>query len=631
MADQGNSRNGGRLWRLHRAAVMAALAWTLAVAASLAWNVYNTWDNARDLATREARTHFNKDQAFRYWASRHGGVYVPTDERTPPNPALAHVPERDVVTPSGLRLTLMNPAYMLRQMMDEYGEQYGVRGRITSLKPFNPRNAPDEWESAALRQFASGTREVFEVAELNGAPHLRLMRAMVTEQSCLKCHASQGYRVGDIRGGVGVSVPLEPYLAMARKGMTVQAASHGAIWLLGMVGIGGVARRIRAHARADQVEQDRVAQLHHRLELVLCAVSDGIIGIDGAGTVRFVNPAAAAMLGYDGGELLDRDLHNTVHMIDDNSRLCAGHECPTLRALREGRPQQRVGELFRRKDGSLMPVEIVCTPVTEAGQPAGAVPMGAVVVFRDVSERLEAERRSSELMEKLAQSNQDLQQFAYTVSHDLQEPLRMVSSYVQLIGRRLGGTLDDDMRDFVAYAVDGANRMSRMIADLVEFSRVESRAGPMAPVEGGRVIGDAVANLSLAIGDAGADVQVEGDLPSLVGDASQLTRLFQNLIGNAVKFRAPERPPMIRIAARMADGMAEFTVADNGIGIPEDCHERIFQIFQRLHARERYDGSGIGLAIVRRIAERHGGRAWVESVPGEGSIFHVALPVAHPA
>lgn len=250
-----------------------------------------------------------------------------------------------------------------------------------------------------------------------------------------------------------------------------------------------------------------------------------------------------------------------------------------------------------------------------------------MVVFRDVSERLAAERRGQDLMDKLAQSNQDLQQFAYTVSHDLQEPLRMISSYVQLLGRRLQPVMDDDCREFIGYAVDGAARMSRMIADLVEYSRVESRGGPMQEVNSRRVIDDALANLSLAVGDAGATVEVVGPLPTVVGDASQLTRLFQNLIGNAVKFRDRERPPRIRVDAKVTDGFAEFRVADNGIGIPADAFERIFQIFQRLHGRDRYDGTGIGLAIVRRTAERHGGRVWVESVPGEGSTFHVTLPL----
>ncbi|HLO74876.1 MAG TPA: ATP-binding protein [Magnetospirillum sp.] len=622
MVTPGMPGNGGRLRRLRRATTMVALAWTLAVGASLSWNIFNAWENVHVLAAREARLHFSKDQAIRYWASRHGGVYVESDQRTPPNPALSHVPERDLTTPSGRRLTLMNPAYMLRQVMTEYSEQFGIRGRITSLDPINPDNAADAWEAAALRRFEAGEREVFEVADKDGEPHLRLMRAMMTEASCLKCHGHQGYRVGDVRGGVGVSVPLEPYFDLARHSVRIQSVSHGAIWLLGLGGISLVGRRFRAHTQAEMAEQARAEKLHRRLDLVLRAVNDGIVGIDRRGRIRLVNPAAAAMLGYETSELLERDLHETLHHARADGRLCSEADCPTQQSMRDGVSHQQVGELFRRKDGSLMPVEMITTPLVEDGQV-----VGGVVVFRDVSDRLAAERSSRELVEKLAQSNQDLQQFAYTVSHDLQEPLRMISSYVQLLGRRLSPAMDDDCREFIGYAVDGAARMSRMIADLVEFSRVESRGGPLEDVDAGRVIADAVANLSLAIEESHAQIQVAGPLPCVVGDASQLVRLFQNLIGNAVKFRSPDRPPCVRIGVREMEGMAEFSVADNGIGIPEEAFERIFQIFQRLHGRGEYDGTGIGLAIVRRTAERHGGRVWVESAPGEGSVFYVTLPL----
>lgn len=609
------SRGNGRLRRLRRAVTLVVLAWCVVVSASLGWNLYNTWNSARDLATREARTHFNKDQAFRYWASRHGGVYVEVDERTPPNPALAHVPERDLTTPSGRHLTLMNPAYMMRQVMNDYGDTYGVRGRITSLKPVNPDNAPDAWETQALRRFEAGEREVFEVADKDGAPYLRLMHAMPTEQSCLKCHGHQGYKVGDVRGGVGVAVPLEPYFSVARANIRAQGMSHGLIWLVGLGAILVAGRRFGALAQEDVADQERLAALSHRLELVLSAVSDGIVGLDQDGLVRFANPAASVILGYGPGELLGQDMHEAVAMPGDAAL-----------PLNLGVDSGRIAQLFRRKDGTAVPVEMAVTAVAESGQS-----VGAVVVFRDVSERLEGETRTRQLMERLAQSNQDLQQFAYIVSHDLQEPLRMVSSYIQLLGRRLGPSLTEECREFIGFAVDGATRMSRMITDLVEFSRVESRGGPMAEADMDHILADAVDNLTVAVKEAGAAVIVAPGLPMVRGDASQLTRLFQNLIGNAVKFRSPERPPEIRVDAVIFDGMAEFRIADNGIGIPADCFDRIFQIFQRLHRRDQYDGTGIGLAVVRRIAERHGGRVWVESREGVGSVFHVTLPLAQGA
>lgn len=198
-----------------------------------------------ELARQEAHANFNKDLAFRVWATGHGGAYVPVSERTQPSPYLAHIPERDLITPSGRRLTLMNPAYMLREMMEDFAELYGVKGKITSLQPFNPDNAPDAWEREALQAFQEGAEEVFEVTQIEGSPFLRLMRPMITAEGCLKCHAHQGYRVGDVRGGVGVSVPLQRYYNVAQGRKQNLSAIMATIWLLGLLVIMLWSRRSR--------------------------------------------------------------------------------------------------------------------------------------------------------------------------------------------------------------------------------------------------------------------------------------------------------------------------------------------------------------------------------------------------
>ncbi|QWR77691.1 Tll0287-like domain-containing protein [Candidatus Magnetomonas plexicatena] len=180
--------------------VLVSVLWTIIVLASLARSIFDVHQDTMNSAKREAVTNFNKDVAFRNWASDRGGVYVSPDNSTPPSPYLTNVPDRDVVTNTGKKLTLMNPAYMLRHAMNEYSAVYGVQGRITSLKYLNPMNKPDEWEIRALRAFESGTKEVFEVSSINGEPHLRLMRPLFTKKSCLKCHGHQGYKEGDVRG-----------------------------------------------------------------------------------------------------------------------------------------------------------------------------------------------------------------------------------------------------------------------------------------------------------------------------------------------------------------------------------------------------------------------------------------------
>lgn len=215
--------------------LLSVMLWTILLGISLFWNIIHQHSHILDLATISARENFNKDQAFRLWGSRHGGVYVPPNKRTPPNPALSHLPDRDITTLKGKKLTLMNPAYMLRQMMNEYDELYGIKAKITGRVLLNPINTPDEWELKALGEFEKGAQEVKEQSEINGLPYLRLMRPMVMKQSCMKCHGHLGFKVGDIRGGVGVAIPLTPYIKNSADSKTAAWIYHAGIWFFGVL------------------------------------------------------------------------------------------------------------------------------------------------------------------------------------------------------------------------------------------------------------------------------------------------------------------------------------------------------------------------------------------------------------
>jgi len=225
--------------------------WTILLSASMYWNYTSQQQKTVDLVTIEAQSHFNKDKAFRFWGASHGGVYVPETEHTPANPRLAHIPERDITTPSGKKLTLMNPAYMIRMMMSDYEALYGVKGKITTFpdKLFYQGNMPDEWELAALRSFQQGEKEAKEIAYINGVPHMRLMQPLYIKEDCLKCHGDQGYKVGDLRGAVGVSVSMQPYLEAEQEVVKTQLFTYLFLWLTGLLVMTILFIRSKAHAQ----------------------------------------------------------------------------------------------------------------------------------------------------------------------------------------------------------------------------------------------------------------------------------------------------------------------------------------------------------------------------------------------
>jgi light-regulated signal transduction histidine kinase (bacteriophytochrome) len=256
---------------------------------------------------------------------------------------------------------------------------------------------------------------------------------------------------------------------------------------------------------------------------------------------------------------------------------------------------------------------------------------GFVSTYLDITERKHAEQALAEqahklqqALEELQRSNAELEQFAYVASHDLQEPLRMVASYCQLLQRRYQAKLDQNANEFIGFAVEGAKRMQSLINDLLLYSRVGTKGKAFAPTPLEPVLAGALANLAIAIDEAKAEI-THDPLPTISGDPTQLLQLFQNLIGNALKFRR-NVPVRIQIGAQREGSDWRISVTDNGIGIDPQYAERIFMIFQRLHTREEYPGTGIGLSVCKKIVERHGGRIWVEPAPESGSVFTFTLP-----
>jgi PAS domain S-box-containing protein len=349
----------------------------------------------------------------------------------------------------------------------------------------------------------------------------------------------------------------------------------------------------------------------NRFRLVFEASSSALLMLDRSQRIVLLNHRAEQLFGYRREDLLGQTVDQ---LLPESAR--AEHLGQVTRFFE--RPHSRAmsarNDLFaRRKDGREVAVEIGLDPIQMQD---GLYTLASLV---DITQRKHDH-------DELRRSNAELEQFAYIASHDLQEPLRMVASYTELLAQRYKGRLDEKADKYIFYAVDGAKRMQRLVADLLAFSRVGSQGKPLIPVAVDAIVARATEALQASIRESGARVEAQG-LPTVLGDEIQLVQLFQNLIANAVKFRSEAAPHIIIRALRKRDRWV-FEVKDNAIGIEMQYAERIFLMFQRLHERGTYEGSGIGLAIVKRIVERHEGTIWVESEPGHGTSFFFTLAAA---
>ena len=379
-----------------------------------------------------------------------------------------------------------------------------------------------------------------------------------------------------------------------------------------VAGASGIGRDITQRKQAEAALRNREA----RFRAVIETAADGIIIIDPQGTIEVFNPASERIFGYRRDEVIGRKIKMLMppaHASRYEEYLKCARRADEVQTIVIGR---EVAGL--RKDGATVPLEL---SVGEARHDGTRVFVGIV---RDISERKRADQERQCALDQLARSNRDLEQFARVVSHDLQEPLRMVSSYCELLRRRYRGRLDDEADQFIDFAIDGAQRMQLLIHDLLAYSRVEARGGAFGETDANRSFELALANLQKSITESQARITAD-HLPTVLADEVQLVQLFQNLVSNAIKYRRDE-PPEIRVSAGLRGAFWIFGVSDNGIGIEPRFARSIFEPFKRLHRHEEFPGAGIGLAICKRIVERHRGEIWLDCKYRDGARFCFTLP-----
>ena len=365
--------------------------------------------------------------------------------------------------------------------------------------------------------------------------------------------------------------------------------------------------------------ETHLSQMEGRYRGLLEAAPDAMVVVNQSGEIVLLNVQAEKQFGYRRDELLGQKVTNIIP-IGFAERLIADD----LRSAEDASAQQigtGIELVAERRDGTEFPIEIMLSPLISA---EGTLVTAAI---RDISVRKKAAVVLQQKVDELKRSNEELGQFAYIASHDLQEPLRMVASYTQLLSRRYKGKLDADADEFIAFAVDGASRMQRLIQDLLAFSRVGSKGRDLLETSSEDALEQALVNLRGAIESSSA-VVTHDPLPAVLADEMQLIQLFQNLVGNAIKYHKPGVPHVHVSAAKNGGNHWDFSIKDDGLGIDPQYFERIFGMFQRLHKRDEFAGTGIGLAICKKIVERHGGSISVESQLGHGSTFHFALAAA---
>lgn len=649
-----------QLIRIRRYTQFLVLTWTLSLAGSYSWLHYQESRYILEIARAEARVAFEKDTLYRKWSASHGGFYVLVDPSTPPNPNLSHVPERDVVTPSGKLLTLVNPAYMTRQVF-EFGDRQKalVRGHITSLRPIRPENAPDPWERRALLAFERGAKEYSEVVTNQGQGSMRLMRPFVTEKGCLKCHARQGYRVGDIRGGVSVAIPLSTFAGYAGKLAAGTAVAHGILWFLGILLLWAGHRALASdtgirletelmlHEQALLLEQEiaerQVAQESLQEQAVVLEeeidvrrhaeekarlseekfskafqLAPVIMTISrlSDGTFLDVNDRFCELTGYHREETLGR----TVRQLG----LLPEGELNAVRDIFVG--NGRVANLSRlliAKDKR----ERLCQYWGETISVAGERCILSIAL--DVSEQRQLEEQL-----RHAQKLEAVGQLAGGVAHDFNNILTVILGYGNLMEMAMPG--NDPLREKLGQMMAAAEKAGQLTRSLLAFSRKQVMLPQVTDLND--IVRGVQKLLTRVIGE---DIELSAVCPDpelvVNVDRGQIEQVLMNLITNGrdampeggsirVETGVVEIGPSQFAGARTPGRYAVVAVTDTGIGMDEPTRKRVFEPF--FTTKETGKGTGLGMAIVHGIVSQHSGFVEVESEPGRGSSFRVYLPLA---
>jgi PAS domain S-box-containing protein len=639
--------------------IVSAVGWSCAMLLVMAFQIGQTNKAMVEITRIQAKIAYEKDLVFRKWGAMKGGVYAAVTVDTPPNPHL-NVPERDITTPSGKRLTLINPAYMIRQVQELERLDKGVIGHLTSLNPIRAANAPDPWEKEGLLAFEKGATEFSSVETIDGTPYMRFMKPFMTEEGCLKCHAQQGYKLGDIRGAISTSVSMKDIKKIQMAKLRTIFGSYFVIWLLGIAGLGFGTNRLNR-----QLEERRRTEADLAEFKVTLDQSRDCVFMFYPDTLKFfyVNRGAIEQVGYLEEELLD------MTPVDIKPNFTEETFREVIQPLLDGKETHLIIETTHyHKEGNLIPVEINLQYVIPKDS------QGRFVAFvRDISNRKKAEDEKEKMQSRLLQSQklESVGQLAAGIAHEINTPAQYVGTNIDFLGEafqdvdelitsyqtlekeakeqkfspdiveKIGQTYDEVDWEYLAEEIptavnqsrEGIHRVTKIVRAMKEFSHPGS--SEKAPADLNAIIEN---TLTVASNEwkYAADVQLNlaPDLPSVSCFSDEMGQVFLNIIVNAAHAIAEKRGEgsednkgVIEIMSKQDGDVVEVRIKDDGFGMPDIIKDKIFDPF--FTTKEVGKGTGQGLTIAHDvIADKHGGTIAVDSDIGMGTTFIIRLPVS---
>jgi len=626
-----------------------AIICSVLIGLSLYFSISRLNNEKIDYALAEAKTNWNKDQAFRIWATRHGGLYVKPDERTPPSPYLAHIPNRDVITTEGMTLTLMNPAYMMRQVIDEYEEDYGIKGSITGKIVLNPINLADQWEAKTLDKFEQGVSEFYEETTIDGAPYLRYMKPMIMKEGCMKCHGHLGFKVGDVRGGVSVSIPLQPYLQAIDTSIRSSVFDHLMVLIVSYTGIFAYSRmakkrELEQHIYEESRKQnelkleEKVAlrtrelkkkeresnETTRKLEEIMNTAADGIVTANQSGIMESFNRAAEKIFGYSAEEVIGENISVLIHSADVGQ-----HDSYIKNYIRTGVSSivgsSRVLEA-KRKNGKTFPISISISDMQIDDRRI------FTAIFHDITEQKNNERELIEAKEEAEKANKIKTDFISAMSHDLRTPLNAILGFGQLLEMDSKEPLTENQKSCVKEIVDGGNHLLNLINDILDLARIESGkvALVIEEVNINKTVFECLSMVHSLTDDR--NIKVENNIGEagnifVKADGTRLKQVLLNIVSNAIKYN--QLGGSIQVdCIETSDKTLKISIKDTGIGIAKEKHAEVFSPFSRFNEEAlEVEGTGIGLAVSKRLIEVMNGSIGFNSEAGKGSVFWIELPL----